>query len=226
MAGTLIATARERLWSMRADLERARDTAVQGQHPSDDAIAWPVALVPMQRARVRRTAGRRQQAFLTRLRALVATVRRTTGDEDDRTLDAPEALSPLAARVVAATCSACRGACCANGGDHAFLRTRTIREFMATHPALDDEGVVEAYRAWLPARTSHPGCVYQAATGCTLPRQMRSAICNAYLCSGLRQALLLTTSETRGVYVAQRDGNDVRGGWLRALPVLAVFSQD
>lgn len=213
-------SARRRLRAMRAQLEGARDRAVQATFGGDAALAWPVALVPTNRARLRKLATRRQVKFLERLRALVATVRHTTADDDDRTLDAPAELDAQSTRVVIATCSACRGACCANGGDHAFLRTRTLREFMAAHPFLDDEAVVRAYADFLPPRTLQPGCVYQGAQGCTLPRDMRSNICNAYLCGGLRQALLLTTSETKGVYVAPRDGDQVRRGRLHPLPIL------
>ena len=92
---------------------------------------------------------------------------------------------------------------------------------MAAHPALNDEAVVAAYAAWLPERTLHPGCVYQGEQGCTLPRAMRSAICNAYLCGGLRRALLVANNDTRGVFVAHRDGDRVSGGRLRVLPVLS-----
>ena len=130
-------------------------------------------------------------------------------------------LDETATRVVIATCSACRGSCCGNGGDHAFLRTRTLREFMAAHPALDDNAVVAAYAAWLPENTLQPGCVYQGGQGCTLPRAMRSAICNAYLCGGLRRALLVANHDTRGVFVAYREGERVSGGHLRVLPVLS-----
>jgi hypothetical protein len=49
---------------------------------------------------------------------------------------------------------------------------------------------------------------------------MRSSICNAYLCGGLRRALLLANRDTRGVFVAHREGDRVSGGRLRALPVL------
>ena len=50
---------------------------------------------------------------------------------------------------------------------------------------------------------------------------MRSTICNAYLCGGLRRALLVANNDTRGVFVAHRDGDRVSGGRLRILPVLS-----
>lgn len=219
-----IGSARAQLIALREQVEAQRDAAVASRtssSASDDPSQWPVALVPRHRAQVRRTAVRRHRRFEARLRALIAFVRGSDAAADERTLDPPPPLGDTAARVVVATCSACRGACCGNGGDHAFLRTRTLREFMTDHPALDDDGVVAAYRRYLPVQAMHPGCVYQSRTGCTLPREMRSSICNAYVCGGLQQALTATAEGvTRGVFVAHRDGERVAGGRLRALPVL------
>jgi len=225
MTAGSIREARRRLEALQAQVQEQREASLRAAGETGDAslhdVQWPVAIVPRHRARLRPLAARRKRAFLARVRALVATVRRTTAADDERTLDAPAELDDTATRLVIATCSACRGACCGNGGDHAFLRTRTLREFMAAHPALDDDGVVAAYAAWLPERTSQPGCVYQGEQGCTLPRAMRSNICNAYLCSGLRRALLVANNDTRGVFVAHRDGDRVSGGRLRVLPVLS-----
>jgi hypothetical protein len=224
MTAGRIRNARQRLEALHAQVEQQREAALRVTGDAGDGslheVQWPVALVPKHRARLRRLAARRKRALLERVRALVNTVRRTTAADDERTLDTPAELDDISTRVVVATCSACRGSCCGNGGDHAFLRTRTLRDFIAANPTLDDDGVVAAYAAWLPERTSHPGCVYQGEQGCMLPRAMRSSICNAYLCGGLRRALLVANSDTRGVFVAHRDGDRVSGGRLRVLPVL------
>lgn len=207
--------------ALYAEAERRRDAAVQRADGAVDERI-PVAIVPRHVVRLRKTAARRHRAFEARLRELLHFVRHHAAAADARTLDEPAPLSAAADRVVVAVCSACRGACCGNGGNHAFLRTRTLRDFVEAHPSLDDDGVVAAYRRHLPERALHDGCVYQGSTGCTLPRAMRSTICNAYLCGGLREALLRTTNDTAGVYVAQRDGMALRGGRLRALPVLST----
>lgn len=218
--------ARAQLAALAAAARARRDAALDARNvPREDTLTsqWPVALVPRHRARVRPTAPRRHARFEARLRALIAFVRSHDADADERTLAHPAPLDAVATAVVAATCSACRGACCANGGDHAFLRTRTLREVMARHPLLDDEAVVALYRSWLPERAMAGGCVYQGAHGCTLPRDLRSSICNAYLCGGLQRALAdVVPGETAGVYVAHRVGAAVVGGQLRALPVLSA----
>ena len=224
MTAGSIRQARARLEAMHAEVRLQRERALAVIEREEDAslhdVWWPVAIVPVHRARLRRLAARRKAAFLTRLRALISTVRQTTAADDERTLDTPEALDEISTRVVAATCSACRGSCCGNGGDHAFLRTRTLRDFMAAHPEFDDNDVETAYAQRLPEFTLQPGCVYQGAQGCTLPRDMRSSICNAYLCGGLRRALLVANHDTRGVFVAHRQGDRIGRARLRALPVL------
>ena len=48
------------------------------------------------------------------------------------------------------------------------------------------EQIIEAYLSHLPATSTRDGCVYQAATGCALPREMRQDICNSYYCDALR----------------------------------------
>ena len=202
-----------------AEAERRRDAAVRrAGNVGDEQI--PVAIVPHHVVRLRKIAARRHHAFEARLRELLRFVRHHGAEADARTLDEPLPLSPAADRVVAAVCNACRGACCANGGDHAFLRTRTLRAFVTAHPWLDDDAVVAAYRHHLPEQVLHDGCVYQASTGCTLPRAMRSAICNAYLCGGLRQAIAVADGRTTAVYVGRRVGDRLVGGRLHPLPVL------
>jgi hypothetical protein len=221
-----MSAARQALAQLQREAEGRRDRAVAKRGAVHAAESYAVAVVPRHRAQLRKLTVVRQRAFVARLRELVTFVRRTSADDDERTMDNPAPLDTVSTAVVVATCSACRGKCCGNGGDHAFLRTRTIREYMAANASLTDDGVVDAYVSHLPVRSMHPGCVFQGVQGCTLPRVMRSSICNAYVCGGLQHALdeaaarTARGEETCGVYVALRDGRALTGGRLRALPVL------
>lgn len=221
-----MSAARQALAQLQREAERRRDRAVAKRGAVHSAESYAVAVVPRHRAQLRKLDVVRQRAFVARLRELVSFVRRTSADDDERTLDNPAPLDAVSTAVVVATCSACRGKCCGNGGDHAFLRTRTIREYMAANASLTDDDVVDAYVSHLPVRSMHPGCVFQGVQGCTLPRVMRSSICNAYVCGGLQHVLDETAArtargeETCGVYVALRDGRALTAGRLRALPVL------
>jgi hypothetical protein len=211
------------LWEQLSTQARAaRDEAVATRRRTGgDPALYPTAMVPRNRARVRKTAARRHKAFETLLRQLLHTMRNTTANDDLSTLEQPAPMALPLVRVVVATCSACRGHCCRGGRDHAFLKVKTVREYAAAHPDMDDEAIVHAYLSHLPSRAMHPGCVYQGGRGCTLPRDMRSAICNKYLCIGLHEAIGSGVSDaTRGVYVAHRVGDQLVGGGLRALPIL------
>lgn len=89
--------------------------------------------------------------------------------------------------VVVAACSTCQGHCCARrGGDTALLLPADLARYRQRHPDRTTEGIIEAYLAHLPATSTRDGCVYQAATGCSLPREMRQGICNTYYCDALR----------------------------------------
>lgn len=226
-AGCRLRAARRQWQALRYEAEARRSAALSrcadGRADGVDPVPVPVALVPRHRAPIRPAVARRQRTFEATLRGLVAFVRTHGPEHDDPTLDHPAALDGPSAALVAATCAACRGACCANGGEHAFLRSRTIREVLAAHPTWNDDDVIEAYLAHLPARAMQGGCVYQGAHGCTLPREMRSAICNAYLCAGLKTALAEAAAvPPLGVFVAHREGERVTATRLRWLPVVAT----
>jgi hypothetical protein len=85
-------------------------------------------------------------------------------------------------------CTACRGHCCRLGEDHAFLRPATLRRFRKTHPEWTVVEVVDAYLARVPAVATEGSCVFHGREGCTLPRAMRSDVCNRYLCDDLERA--------------------------------------
>jgi len=99
--------------------------------------------------------------------------------------DAPRSPADLLTR---GACTACRGHCCRLGEDHAFLRPATLRRFHKAHPGMTAGQVVDAYVARVPAESVEGSCVFQGREGCTLPRSMRSDVCNRYLCEDLERA--------------------------------------
>jgi hypothetical protein len=99
--------------------------------------------------------------------------------------DTENAASTLPGRL----CGLCRGGCCTRGGDHAYRTAGTLRAYMRRHPALSDAQVVERYLDSLPPATQAGSCINHTPAGCALPRDMRSATCNAYACAALAQLL-------------------------------------
>jgi hypothetical protein len=134
------------------------------------------AAVPMSPERVRRL--RKHLGVL--LRAL-------------RTMSKPEhSVSPLlpepegfAGRVARTACSLCKGSCCENGKDHAFLDEGTMaRVRRAT--ALDGRAVLRLYVERVPEVGYKDSCIFHGKRGCALDRPLRSDVCNSYFCGGLQ----------------------------------------
>lgn len=88
--------------------------------------------------------------------------------------------------VVAGACGTCQGHCCQRGGDTALLLPADLARYRRRHPEATPEQIVETYLEQLPAESTRDGCVYQAVSGCSLPREMRQDICNSYYCESLR----------------------------------------
>lgn len=86
--------------------------------------------------------------------------------------------------VVANACALCGGRCCHSGGDHAWLDAPTLRR-VAADLGVPPPAVIAAYLEHLPDRSHQGSCVYHGATGCHLPRAMRSDTCNAFYCDSL-----------------------------------------
>jgi hypothetical protein len=113
----------------------------------------------------------------------------TAGEPGDAPAGAEAAIQAAAnqeeAAVLAGACAACGGRCCRAGGDVAYLTADTVGDFVDAHPGLDGRRVAAAYLAHVPELTVPGSCVYHGAVGCGLPREMRSVVCNRFLCDGL-----------------------------------------
>lgn len=84
-----------------------------------------------------------------------------------------------------AACILCKGQCCLNGGpNNAFLEVEDIQRFRIRHPGATREDIRAAYAALMPDETSVMSCVFHGIQGCTLPREMRSQLCNSFVCRG------------------------------------------
>jgi hypothetical protein len=91
----------------------------------------------------------------------------------------------LPAVVARAACSLCRGWCCRNGGDEAFLDERALARLRLSNPEITDQAIMRIYLARVPEAVYQDSCIFHGERGCTLDRSMRADICNTYLCGGL-----------------------------------------
>lgn len=143
-----------------------------------------LAILPATDRPVQRQDPTRRTLFSERLTDLMETA---IADPEGPTGDTVEPdLPPTGdARLIASACASCRGSCCRHGEDHAFLRPATLRRFLKAHPGLTPAKAKEEYLRRLPAESIAGGCVFQGREGCTLPRSMRSDVCNRYHCEDL-----------------------------------------
>ncbi|HSN72561.1 MAG TPA: hypothetical protein VLT59_13685 [Steroidobacteraceae bacterium] len=166
---------------------------VSGSAAQDPAIdptrVWPV---PALNAPLARTTLTRRHTFARRLIGLL----RDLWSERDAGADgqAPEPAetrptgtphSPLAT----AACATCRGRCCQYGGDHAFIDLDVLRQQRRADPRVTARELLDRYLSRLPATGIEGSCLYHSATGCNLPRALRSSICEQYLCGDVRRLL-------------------------------------
>ena len=93
--------------------------------------------------------------------------------------------APPFSRVARAACSLCRGWCCRNGGDDAFLDDQAMARLRRDRPQLDVQALLRVYIARVPVLAYQDSCIFHGKRGCTLDRSLRADICNGYFCRGL-----------------------------------------
>ncbi|MEO1493171.1 MAG: hypothetical protein AAFV19_13535 [Pseudomonadota bacterium] len=95
-----------------------------------------------------------------------------------------------------AACRLCRGQCCLSGYDaHAHLGVEDIRRYRRRKPDATPEEIKARYLTFLPEHRTGGGCYFQGEMGCTLPRPLRSELCNTFVC---RAQSLLARAEADG----------------------------
>jgi hypothetical protein len=160
------------------------------------------ALVPTSAARVRRLR-----------KHLVAMLREAKALKRAPSPYPPEPTG-FASRVARAACSLCRGWCCQNGGDDAFLDEQTMARVRRDRPQLDAQALLRIYVARVPALAYQDSCIFHGKRGCTLDRSLRPDICSSYFCRGL--GAYVKSSETRAPTTVIAG----KGDMIRTSPVL------
>jgi hypothetical protein len=93
-----------------------------------------------------------------------------------------------------------------------------MARYLAAHPEASPEQAVGAYLAHLPDESFAEACVYQGRDGCTLPRELRAELCNAYHCAGLRayRRALEQDGPRPGFAVVREDNRVLRSAFFDA----------
>ena len=122
--------------------------------------------------------------------------------------------SGFAGVVARSACSLCKGWCCRNGGDDAFLDDRTLARMRRADPGMTDQAMLRRYLDRVPAVAYRDSCIYHGKHGCMLDRSMRADVCNTYYCGGL-DAFMKGNATGAPTVVIAGEGNT-----LRTSPVL------
>lgn len=93
--------------------------------------------------------------------------------------------NPKAKEISEAMCGMCKGGCCTQGKDTAYLSVLTVRRYMDAHPAQSVESVLNDYLSLLSDTPVTNSCINQTNKGCGLTRNMRSDLCNGYFCDSI-----------------------------------------
>lgn len=112
--------------------------------------------------------------------------------------------------IVGHACATCRGECCSQGGDHAFLQPEVIARYMDSFPRQRPIEILATFMSYLPRKTYQGSCVYHGATGCGLPRKMRASLCNDFQCDGLKKMCAqISCSEEPEVFAVAVNGTEI-----------------
>ncbi|MCW8933699.1 MAG: hypothetical protein OQK98_03150 [Gammaproteobacteria bacterium] len=84
-------------------------------------------------------------------------------------------------------CTMCKGGCCASGKEHAYLSVFSMRRYMDSNPGLTGNEILNIYTSFIQPESINESCINQTTSGCALPRDLRSDICNGYYCDPLKQ---------------------------------------
>lgn len=103
-------------------------------------------------------------------------------------------------------CSMCKGGCCDEGKEKAYLSVFSMRQFMDYNPELSAEDVLDIYLSNISSETVENSCINKTANGCALPRYLRSDICNGYYCDSLKhyQNKMADLDDLEKVFAVQR----------------------
>jgi hypothetical protein len=150
-----------------------------------DPDRYRLTVVPANTRPLENLPARNRGQFRDHLTRLITRSTQERTSSDDSALPAMEFVSAHEEAALAQACATCRGYCCHQGGNHAFLDAETIRRVRQQNPSLRPRDVLAAYMERLPNKHYRNGCVFHGEGGCTLPRSMRAHMCTAYYCSGL-----------------------------------------
>lgn len=212
---------RSRLRAERAATQHegklARATMLRGELATAQGVRSPesyaVIVLPANPRRPAPLSRRRRYRFAGRLAKLLEGMVQESPNKG-HAAPAPQGPMEPAASVMAEACATCGGRCCRRGGTRAYLDEALLQRVRRLPGLNGARDILEAYCRHLPETSYSKSCVFQSATGCTLPPEMRANTCHNFVCSGLSeiQDRIVGRGDTRFFLAATGpDRNNMRG---------------
>ncbi len=112
---------------------------------------------------------------------------------------------------IESACMLCHGHCCLNGGpSNAFLTVEDVNRYRRENIGATPDDVRQAYYAVMPEKTVLLSCVFHGPMGCTMPRTMRSDLCNSVLCISQRHLIEgEEAGDTAAILIAEFNGRPI-----------------
>jgi hypothetical protein len=95
-------------------------------------------------------------------------------------------MNPSLKTVSEHLCATCKGGCCPEGGNIAFLRVSTMMRIRKMLPDHSAEELLNEYISRLSEQPIKNSCINQTQSGCSLPRELRASVCNVFFCKDIR----------------------------------------
>lgn len=165
-----------------------------------DPAKYEVAVLPANTRPLEKMSEQRKNALADRLAEIAAEIR--LGPSEETTASYELGSRPTDMSFIGQACATCRGDCCQNGGDRAYLTRQTLKRVMDASPGISLEEVIRAYLDHVPEESYAGSCIYHTEKGCTLPGEKRSDTCNDFFCTGTRSlASVIAAAETSSLEV-------------------------
>jgi hypothetical protein len=171
---------------------------MRSEMPDEDYL--PV-IVPRNEKRLARVSADRIRRLREHLVGVLQDFHGTRRVDRATSPSSPE-LSGFPAVVAKTACSLCKGVCCKNGGDDAFLDYRVMARLWMADPTRGDAEIVSLYLERVPKFAYEGSCIFHSKTGCTLDRSMRAHVCISYFCGGLASYMRNRADEEPTVVIA------------------------
>lgn len=199
---------------------RDRAAVLQG---IENQESYTPALVPALQRALTRLPDVRRSALSDHLNGLIAEARKEPMvSTDERLFGAENGVVPemdsLSFSVAENACGTCRGFCCVNGRDHAYLTVETINHCWENYPQLEAHDVHSVFLSHIKEWTFENSCIFHSQNGCSLPRELRSNTCNEFGCHQLNQLLkrMQRVKSHQTFYIAMEKRIVVRYTFVRA----------